>query len=438
MKRILTLVVLLIATFSLAACVVETGGFEYNFDQTQQKTQTIKVWLDDENANYMNGVIAEFRKVHPEIIVQFQHMSTVDARERLKVYGKSGNGADIFQFPHDHLAKALQEDLVYPIPTATATALAQRVHPMGIEIGTVCYDETSKSLICTATSTPRLYGVAISLESVALFYNKDLVTTPATTIEQIVTEAAAYVAVNDPVTGQPRWYFGVTAGGWHDSYFVQFIYSAFNWRPFGVNGNDPSAVGFAGLNNALAWMVGTLKPVVTKTGNTDSVQGGSLFEQGKLHYAIGGPWNIEAYKTAGLNFGVTTIPTLNGNATKTYAGAQMVAVYKHSPNKEAALKFVEFLTTDTAQTIHYEQKGKLPALKNDLLGNVPGVSSDAYLAGIIAQLATSVPMPTIPEVQYYWGPGEAMLKQVWNDGVVPATATATAEAGYLARLGLGQ
>jgi arabinogalactan oligomer/maltooligosaccharide transport system substrate-binding protein len=84
----------------------------------------------------------------------------------------------------------------------------------------------------------------------------------------------------------------------------------------------------------------------------------------------------------------------------------------------------------------YEYKTKLPALNNNLLGNITGLSEDELLLAMAEQLKTSVPMPTIPQVTYYWGPGETMIKDVWNNDIDPTVAVTTAEASYRVRSGL--
>ncbi|NLL69464.1 MAG: hypothetical protein GX232_04570, partial [Acholeplasmataceae bacterium] len=114
------------------------------------------------------------------------------------------------------------------------------------------------------------------------------------------------------------------------------------------------------------------------------------------------------------------MPTIAGKASNTYAGAIMTAVYKYSKNRNAAVKFVEFLNSDKAMELLYTHKGKLPALKPELLSNIQGVSQDKLLMAMSEQLKTSIPMPTIPEVQHYWGPGENMLKALWADGDIDA------------------
>ena len=208
MKKLLVLVFVLLSVLTLAACGDKTknDGAIIDFGDIFVRKTTIRVWIDDEEGEYMTAVIAEFNKVYPNIIVEHQHMGSVDARERLKTFGPSGNGADVFQFPHDHLAQAVLEDLVFALPAATKTLLQTRAHQLGLDIATLFYDENAKSFDPSSpNAVERLYAVPMSIESVGLFYNKDLVATPATTMEAIVTAAQAWnnVVVDDG-SGQTR------------------------------------------------------------------------------------------------------------------------------------------------------------------------------------------------------------------------------------------
>jgi len=455
MKKLLTILFVLFGLATLVACTPKeeiidpvdpvNNGELIDFGDTFTQKSKIRVWIDDENGEYMQAVIAEFNKIYPNIIVEHQHMGSVDARELLKTFGPSGNGADVFQFPHDHLAQAVLEDLIYPLPVATQTLLATRAHELGLSIATLTYDETNKSFDPDSpNAVERLYAVPMSIESVGLFYNTDLVSTPAATFEALFAAADVWNAQTASdgsglTNAQKGWFYLGTSSHWADSYFMQPIYSAFGFYPFGAELNDPSAVGFETTNsiNALTWIKNELKPRTTGTGNHNSVSAGANFEAGKIPYIIGGPWNHEAYQAAeGLNYAVAPMPTINGHATQTFAGAIMAAVYKYSENKEDAIKFVEFLNSDIAMQLQYEYKGKLPALKTELLSNIEGVNENQLLMDMAAQLVSSIPMPTIPQVTYYWGPGETMLIDVWNNGIAPAVAAATAEASYRTRVGL--
>lgn len=469
MKKIQSTALGLLAAVTLTACNVSSStgpiGQVINLAESQRQKTTIRVWMDDEPGQYMAALVSEFEKANPDIVVEFQHMGIVDARERLKTFGPSGNGADVFQFPHDHLAKAIQEDLVYALPATLKTSLETTLHPMGLDIASLYYNETTKQFGNDGVATERLYAVPNSIESIALFVNNDLLasvglTAAPTTYEQLLGLKAAWDALptvettdaEDRTNLQANYPVFSTSSHWADSYFVQHIYSAFGFRPFGPNGDDRTEVGFDndysssttaianfenGASGALTWMRDTLKPVVTGNGLTGSIAGGTLFEQGKIPFVITGPWSFEAFNSKGINYSIVDLPSINGKTSRPFAGAVMSAVYKYSTKKDAAVRFVEFTASNKAMEILYQYKAKLPALKSELLSGVAGVASDAKLQAISHQLQVAVPMPTIPEVQYYWGPGETMIKAVWDSLTPVNTAVASAEQSYQTNLGLG-
>jgi len=67
------------------------------------------------------------------------------------------------------------------------------------------------------------------------------------------------------------------------------------------------------------------------------------------------------------------------------------------------------------------------------LKNIVGLEDNQPLQATIRQLATSIPMPTIPAVTYYWGPGETMVTNIWDSGAVITEQQATAENSYAAK-----
>jgi len=437
MKKILTLLLVLVAGVTLVSCdkdgEVEVGGVVIDFSKSLVQKTEITVWIDDEEGDYMEEIIDAFNEIYPNIVVNHTHMGSVDARERLKTFGPSGNGADVFQFPHDHLAAAYSEGLLYALPSETQALITERSHPMGVEIATI-----------TENGTDKLYGVPMSLEALTLYYNKALVDEVPDTLEEILEEGATWNAATVASThegsedtrtnAEAGYYYLTTSSHWSDSYFDQFIFSAFGFRPFGENGDDASAVGFdsQAMKDALEFMRDDLKPVVV--GGNDNRDGkGGDFESGNIPYIITGPWSNEAYtEKLGDDLGISTLPTVNGQAGAPFAGAIMAAVYKYAKNPSDAIKFVEFLSSDIAMEIQYEYKTKLPALKTELLTNIAGVSEDEFLLTTAEQLNNAVPMPTIEEVQSYWGPAETMIDNVWINNADIAQAVKDAEESYAA------
>jgi len=439
MKRIFSVLFVLMTALLLVACgdTIGKDGEIIDFSEQYGQKSIIRVWIDDEEGDYMKEIIKEFNKLYPDIEVEHQHKGSIDSREHLKTFGPSGNGADVFQFPHDHLSTAVLEDLVLPLPNETKDRLAERAHELGMDIATLYYDEETGSFDPNnENAVERLYAVPMSIEAVGLYYNKEYITTPAETYEELIAAAKVWneTEVDGRTNAQNGDYYLGTSSHWADSYFIQHIYSAFDFTPFGPELNDPKEVGFEKLDKALLWMRDELKPVTTGTGDTDSIGGGGKFEEGKIPYVIAGPWNMEAYKGAGIDFGIAKLPSINGKETKPYAGAMMAAVYKYSKNQADAIKFVEFLNSDIAMELQYEYKTKLPALKTELLTD--NVREDKELMAMSEQLENAVPMPTIPEVEYFWGPGEAMVKEIWNADKDIKAALREAEESYKTLAGL--
>jgi len=450
-KRTFSAILILVVALVLIACKKPTEGTDgeiIDFSDRYSQKSVIRVWIDDENGEYMQEIIEEFQRLNPGIIVEHQHKGSVDAREHLKTFGPSGHGADVFQFPHDHLAQAILEDLVLPLPNETANKIKETSHELGIDIATLSYNEDAGTFDPNdPNATERLYAVPMSLEAVGLYYNTDLVEgDPATSYEQIIEEAKVWNAAlseqedkEGSTNAEAGHFYLGTSSHWADSYFIQHIYSAFGWNPFGPNLDDATAVGFEdeNLQDALTWMRDELKPITTGTGTANSIGAGENFENGLIPYIIAGPWNIEGYRAKGVNFKVAKLPTINDQVTAPYAGAMMAAVYKYSKNQADAIKFVEFLSTETAMEIQFRHKFKLPALKSELLENIPGVLQDQAMVAMSEELENAKPMPTIPQVTYYWGPGETMVNNVWNGTMTVLEAVKEAEQSYRVQSGMG-
>ncbi|MBN2540364.1 MAG: extracellular solute-binding protein [Bacilli bacterium] len=433
MKKVLAVFLSVFALFALVSCTEELPTNIIDFSESQEKVTTITVWMDDSEGLFMEQLIPAFNAVYPNIEVQFQHMGALDSRDRLKTYGISGNGADVFMFPHDHLSLAILEDLVYELPADLYDELDGKILDVALDIATAgTRDE----------ATPTLYAVPISIESIFIMYNKTLISDAEVaaleTWQDVIAYSATFAAANE---GKQLL---TTNSHWADNYYLEAFYSAFGWRPHGADGTDGTQVGFESTNltNALEWLYNDLRPVVTGEDSYNSV-GTSAFEQGQAAMIITGPWSITTFeeKLGEENLGATTLPQFAEDTpgvvdqVRTFAGSQMVAVYKYSQNKDAAIKFVEFLATEEAQQILYTTSNDCPALQD--LSNIEGISTDKYMQVMISQLQTSIPMPTIAEVTYYWAAAQTMVVNIWDSGADIETEQIKAEASYAASKALG-
>ena len=441
MRKYLMMIVSVVAALLLVACQPEVKGYEYDFSQDNREPTKIVVWVDDDEGFMMKEMIEEFNLIHPNIIVEWAHMGAVDAINQLQMSGPSGNGADVFQFPHDQLARALRHDLLLSLPDRVVESLRERINPTALQVATACYDnkkaEQGQNPFDCETGKESVFAVPIAVESVALFYNKDLIDEPAKTWDELLEKGYEYLEE----TG--NFYFNTN---WNDSYFINFILSAHGYIPFGKTMKDPDNVGLNSQEviNALKWLRDNIVPYYGSGSNAGAIQekADSSFEEGTTPYIITGPWRIATYKSKGLNVGVTTIPSMNIDGKevmpKPFMGAQMLGVYKESKKVEAALTFIEFWNSDKGLEIQFKHKGRIPALKEEYMKNIPGVKDDELVQGIIEQLQYTIPMPTIAEVDHYWEPVRIMINDVWSGGLTPEEAAQKAENGYNQRRNLTQ
>ncbi len=154
-------------------------------------------------------------------------MATIDCREKLKTYGRSGYGADVFQFPHDHMAQAILDDLVYVLPDSLMEKLEENCLPVAMKIAESNYDEKTGTFTGT---TKKLFAVPISIESVIIYYNKDLLQSEGIDLPKTMEELLKISA--DYKEKHGNYGFAINSH-WADAYFLQAIYGAFGWTPFG-------------------------------------------------------------------------------------------------------------------------------------------------------------------------------------------------------------
>jgi len=443
MKKLLIVSLLFLFSVTLVACNREEEpeecvndaalGQEYFFDQDQQETVTITVWLDNEE--YANALIEAFEAANPGIRVRFEEVGSVDVRQRLELYQGSSAAADVVVFPHDHIGAALNSNLLHDISGSFADDLRERMILSATETASACYDFDQNSVIdCDTPGAERsLFGAPLSGESVALFYNKALLedltgsAEPATSFEQIIADFEEYKTILEEDYGDLM--IALDVG---NAYDMHFLATAFGFQLFGEDGQNPDEANLDSdeMIAALTYMQDVLVPALNgySSGDLDGESNRSLFEQGKLPYIIDGPWSITRYVDAEVDFGVTGIPTIDGQQPVTFSGVQMAAVYSGTNQPAAAFRFLEFMTSDEGLDILYATTNRLPALED--LSGLEAIASDLYLQGISEQLNYSQPMPIIREMGFFWDNAGAMYGQVWNGTRTPKEAAEEAQAGF--------
>ena len=206
-----------------------------------------------------------------------------------------------------------------------------------------------------------LYGLAPNVNTLALFYNKKMLSDAGVQVPKTWAdlEAAAAKLTSGSTYGLAYAAASGTEGEWT---FVPFLWS---------NGGSQADLTSKASEDALTYYTGlALKGYVSKSAvNWTQADAKDQFAAGKAAMMINGPWQIPALKQVkGLDWSTTTIPVpKDGMKPVAPLGGELWTVPKSNPDKEArSASIVQCLNSpDTQLTM---------ALSNQ---TVPSISSAA-------------------------------------------------------------
>jgi len=191
-----------------------------------------------------------------------------------------------------------------------------------------------------------------------------------------------------------------------DAYYTYPYMKAFGGGIFGQKPNgdyDPTKVlvDSAGSVKGLDYLAGLGKDKILST-NIDFDTAQSLFATGKVPYYVTGPWAVDKAKSSGIKYGITPLPTLQGNKVTPFLGVQMFFVSAKAKNDAFAQEFVtNYVTKPELQADMFNIGHRPPALQAALT-QVSASDPDAKAWSEAGQGA--LPMPNIPAMNSVWGP----------------------------------
>ncbi len=334
-----------------------------------------------------------FTAMYPNIKIEYVNVEIGDAGTRIALDGPAGVGPDVFAAPHDKLGGLVAGGHV--LPTVEASEVAASV--LGACATAVTYQGT-------------MYGYPVSAETYALYYNKDLIAEAdvPTTWEGVKEFSEKFNAENKGKYG-----FMMDVGNGY--YTILFTTSEGNLL-FGPDGTDTTStnINSAASVAGMEFFASLRSALDVPAADLETAQTDAAFGSGNVAMYISGPWNIANFEGQGINFGVTSLPSLPGNSTPaaSFSGTRSMFVSAYTDYPAEAAAFAKFLTTDEMQALRYEITGALPSI--DVTVDSP------YAAGFVKQLDYAFPMPSIPEMDSFWDPMKAASSNIWNGADIQA------------------
>jgi maltose-binding protein MalE len=326
-------------------------------------------------------------------------MAFGDIRDQLRIAGPAGEGPDIIVGAHDWLGELVANGLLAPVDLGD---MAANFAPVSIT---------------AFTQDGQLYGVPYAVENVAFFYNTDLVATAPATWDEVVTVS------KDLMSSGKAEYGWIRQEG--DPYHFFPIQTAFGGYIFGLDEKGNYTADDVGVDNdgsiaSLQFIQGLLKDGTIPSG-LDGNAAQTLFQDGQAAMYITGPWNIQAFVDAGLNFAIAPIPAgPNGDPGRPFVGVQAFMINAFSENQAVAQAFLsEFVGSEEVQLALYEKGQRMPALLS-----AQEKVDDPYQAAMAEAAAVGQPMPAIPAMSAVWS--------AWGDAITLAMQDPEADAADLA------
>ncbi|WP_372840682.1 extracellular solute-binding protein [Phaeovulum sp.] len=314
----------------------------------------IEYWqyIFDARITAMDTLIANFEAANPGITVKQSTFPYADYRTKVAAAIPAGQGPDVVQLFYGWLNDYVAADLIQPLPTDVfpVERIEAEFFPM----------------VQAMKIDGNYMALPTAVRSLALFYNTKLfaeagITAPPATLDEMVSIAEKLTkkdgAGNITVEGITT---GMTAQD--HQWLREVLFRQFGVVPYTddyrtVTYNTPEGA------EALAFYT-SLEQTLGVTSSTFMDEPQAAFKAGRAGMHIDGSFRIGALKdTRGLEWGVAELPAGPDGTQSNYASYWVNAITSKATGEkyDAAVKFMDYITSDEAMQVWLETVGELPA-----------------------------------------------------------------------------
>jgi len=334
----------------------------------EQLSGRILLWhrFDEADTVVLHGMLTKFSEIYPAVQVVSAAIPPDELLTRYENTAAQGLGPDLLIGANDWIHQLAQGELIKDISgdmSDTSAYLSGAVESLRL---------SDPSLEQEPEEPVPLYGLPLSLRPVALYYNAKLVSTPATTLDELLAHAAK---------GQQ-----VTLNSNFDEAFWGI--QAFGGQLFDQDGRVILDQG--GFANWLRW----LKKAQNEPGvivNKDDLTLRELFIEERAAYYVAGPEVLPLLQEQmGATIGVVPLPAGPHGASGPLLRVETIMFNPASSRNQSklALELAKFLTNIEQNTVLMRETRRVPA--NQQLRVDP--RAFPLIAGFAAQARSAVPM----------------------------------------------
>ena len=380
MRRGIAALGVIAAATALAACNNGTTSSSSSSDNSNDAAATLTIWADDTRFTQVETISQDFT-AKTGVKVDVVQKSESDMDQEFTTQVPTGNGPDLIVMAHDKLGALVSNGVVAPVDLGEAKSQFADVAVKGV------------------TYNGQTYGVPYAIESVALVRNNALTKDEPKTYDDMIASGK---------TAGKQYPFVIQMGTEGDPYHFYGFQTSFGAPVFNTNADgeytSELAMGGSGGTDFANWLkaqgdAGIIAPSIT----ADIAK--QAFLDGQAPYTVTGPWNVAAFREAGMDVSVLPIPSAGSQAAQPFVGVQMFYQSAKSANPVAAKQFFNYLATPKAQEEMQKLGGRASAMPE-----VAAASDDQDIKDFskVAEGGALAPaIPAMGTVWNFWGQTEA-------------------------------
>lgn len=366
----------------------------------EQEGDDVDVFIDE--------LVADFMAKNPDIEVERTHYGNEELRDQFQTAALAGAGPELARCPNDFAG---------PFSALGIVADIQAIFDQAF------LDTFFDGALGPAVVAGTLWGVPDNYGNhLMLLYNKDIVTEPPKTTDELISMAKA-------LTNEAAGVYGF-AYNLNEPFWLAPWIGGFGGWP--LDDTDSCSLGTDAVAKALQFVhdLKFVEKVVPQECDYNTMD--TLFKEGKAAMIINGDWSLGGYTEAGVNYGTAPIPQVSATGlwpSPMTSGKYWMfnkAILGDAAKLAAAKKFVEYMTSEAVQTQWLERFKRLPS--NKVVAENPLIAQDPILAGSMAQLSKGKGMPAAPQMRCAW---DSMRPN--QEAVMAGTATAAEAAASMQR-----
>lgn len=304
------------------------------------------LWEDE---SLIRPIIAAYKKINPNVTVNYVRQSSVNYRTRVQTQIREGVGPDIFRI-HNSWLIMFAADLA-PAPADVFTI--SNYEQSSTSYRDMFYPVAEASFV----KNGQIYASPMEIDGLALYYNEEILTPvggkPPKNWQEFI-DYATKMTVKDETGIKTA---GAALGTASNVDHWQDIIGLLLLQQPGV---DLNSVATPAVAEVLRFYTGFVTDPKRKTWDKDLPNSTQMFASGRLGFYFAPSWRAHEIRLANpnLKFRVVPVPQLSGKFAS-WATFWGEAVSKNSKNIAEAWKFVKYLTSAEAERSLFKEASQV-------------------------------------------------------------------------------